>query len=154
MLPFSIRWCHKRLEYAALDRWRVRIPWITCPIRELEGHEAVGHTISRHISIPLEVLYERLAAEGRTAVSSFWDTAIARAAINYALMTEFDAVTSWFLTGTIRRFPLDVVTPAQTSIGYGVIADGPALLYSSEVHVVLQREGRTFFVLTAYPKLL
>lgn len=146
-------WFCRRAIYLVFEGWWLFSRWIACPIRELTAHEVKGHTIGRHIAVSPQVLAERAATEGRQAVSSFWNLAIARAAINYAVVLEFDTVANWFLTGESRRLPLTVMTPSFTSIGYGLTEDDRRLRYSKEITVVLERSGPTFYILTAFPRL-
>lgn len=124
------------------------------PVRDLNRHETRGHTIGRHISVSPTVLRQRIANEGTRAASSFWDICIAKACINYAVVSEFDQITTWFFTSMNRRFPLHVTTPCRTSIGYGVMADDARLRFLADVTVVLERVGATFYVVTAYPRVL
>lgn len=120
----------------------------------LNAHEAAGgHTIARHIGVAPMQLQHRLLAEGKFAVSSFWDRAVARASINYAVATNFQAVANWFFGGQSPRFDLSVPTPSRTSIGYGVLAAQAGLRFTRQVTVVLERVGATVRVVTAYPQL-
>lgn len=146
-------WLCRGALYHALEGWRLVLPWIACPVRELTAHEMRGHTIGRHVGILPRALGARVVAEGRRAVSSFWNLTIARASINYAVVIEFDLVTQWFLAGQTKRFPLTVATPSFTSIGYGILENDGRIRYSREITVVLERAGPTFYVLTAYPRI-
>ncbi len=67
---------------------------------------------------------------------------------------RFDEIAEWFLAGNTRRLSLTVRTPSFTSIGYGVIEDDSGIRYSREITVVLERFGRTFYVLTAFPRIM
>lgn len=142
------------LNYRIVDGWKLRTSWIASPVRELDAHELMGgHAIAQHVAVPPAALWQRLLTEGKMAVSSFWDDAVARASINYAVTTQFDAVTNWMFGGQDRRWTIRVPTPSRTSIGYGVVAGEAGLRYSREVTVILERAGLTFYILTGYPQL-
>lgn len=146
-------WWYYRCAYGVTEGWRIRTRWIASPVRDLSSHETHGHTIGRHISVPLPQLEQRIS-EGRNAASSFWDIAAARASVNFAITTGFETVRDWFFMSRDRRFELTVATPSRTSIGYGLVANERHLRYSRDVTVVLERIGPTFYILTAYPRVL
>lgn len=142
----------RHLHYRFADFRRVRSAWITCPARDLDAHESVGHTIARHIRISPDDLAHRLQTEGRRAVSAFWDSAVAAASINYAVAAEFDQLADWFFGSAEKRLRLDVLTPGRATIGYGLLADDPRMRFSREVRVVFERFDDKLFIRTAFPR--
>ena len=142
------------LRYFFTSGWRCRTSWITSPSRDLTAHETMGgHTIARHVRSSLLSLRRRLNNEQLLAASSFWDVYVARAAINYAIMAEFEDVIRWLTEGQNRRLRIQTRTPSRASIAYGVVPTDTDLRYSNEVSLILERIGQTFYVVTAFPHL-
>src|SRR5438094_895764 len=95
-----------RFHYHVREALRVRSAWLICPVRDIDAHEGVGHTIATHIALTPAALLERLVAENRRAVSAFWDSSMAGASINYAFANGFDAIAEWFFTSAVKRYRL------------------------------------------------
>lgn len=143
----------RHLLYHLADGWRVRTGWHRTPARDLLAHETRGHTIERHIGLTPAQLRIRLQG-GTFAASTFWDAHIATASIHFAAVTNFDSLSRWFLLTTHPRLTLDSLTPCTTSIGWGLLATDRHPRYSKHVTIVFERVAETFYIRTAYPKVV
>ena len=151
MLDATQRWW-RRGWYVLAERWRCSNRWVATPVRDLPGHALFGgHTVARHVEIDVAALRNRLVDEGLQQASRFWDARIAQAAVNYAVSHEFEGVVRWLLKGPLRRFTLTVPAPRRICVGFGVSSGRPGFDYPRHIRVVLERNGATFFVVTAYP---
>ncbi len=142
----------RRTWYAIAERWRCASAWVATPVRDLLGHEASGgHTIAKHVNLPVATLRTRLVNEGLQQASAFWDLRVAQAAVNYAVSHELEDIVNWLLGGTLRRHTLTVPVPRHTCVGFGVSIATPQFDYPRQVRLVLERSGTSFFIVTAYP---
>ncbi|MBI5256538.1 MAG: hypothetical protein HY855_08570 [Burkholderiales bacterium] len=122
----------------------------------LAAEEAAGgHTLARHVGRTEAQLRARLAAEPRIrAATSFHSLAEAERCVAEALRAHQAAIKAWArLAAPGERLPL--AHDAGRVVGFGVLRGGHGVQQMSRLVVVLrkvQNNGRTYFVLTAYPK--
>jgi hypothetical protein len=134
-----------------------RIGSITGGRISLLEHEAMGgHTMTKHVAQREEQLRARLLAERRIpAATTYRSLASAEEAISDALRVNAARIRTWSARATeAQRLRITYTSPK--SIGYGVVRATDRLVEMREIIIVLvkiNRQGKTYFVLTSYPTL-
>ena len=128
---------------------------ITVPLRSLNQHDIMGgHTISRHIKKKKEYLKHRLAQEPRAnKMSTFWDSRIAKACINYVINEQLEHILTWLASHTSRkRLTLQTLVPVYTSVGIALNKGSNKIELLKGIKIVLEKIAPdNFFILTAFP---
>jgi hypothetical protein len=111
-----------------------------------------GHTMEQHIAITDAQLQERLLRGAPiSAATKFTDYPTAVTAVRDSLLANADSIVQW-LGNTFSE--MKCYYRHEQPIGYGFRAGSsclPHIKYLYHSCVVLQKQARSFFILTAYP---
>ena len=113
-----------------------------------------GHTIRRHVDIQLEILKTRLTLRDLRYATSFYDFAIARAAIVTLLKQCYEErIMHWLLS--VGEDMLVLQKDFGKGIGYGYCREDMVLRENlTKLRLVLEKEATRdwgFRILTCYP---
>lgn len=111
-----------------------------------------GHTVEQHIAITDAQLQERLLRSAPiSAATKFTDYPTAVVAVRDSLRAHAPCIDQW-LGGSLQE--IKYYYRHEQPIGYGFRAGSsclPHIKYLYHSCVVLQKQARSFFILTAYP---
>ena len=140
---------HELLDLPAYSRL------ITVPLRSLDQHDIMGgHTISRHIKKKKEYLKQRLIQQPKVnKMSTFWDSRIAKACINYVISEQLEHILTWLVINTsVKRLTLQTRVPVYTSVGIALSKGSNKIELLKGVKVILEKIAPdNFIILTAFP---
>jgi len=132
---------------------------LVSPLRSITDHDRMGgHTLARHVSIPVPDLKQRLVDDpGITASSRFWSNEAASASFCYLVNLNLQQLLDWLVNPTTRTNPVrksfsDSIPPMR-AVGYTVQRASPdAVLPCRDVRIVLHKRSQTdFHLVTMFP---
>jgi len=115
---------------------------------DLRLNEGPGHTIGRHVSMPVDELLKRVRTSRTRIASTYWDETTARDVVKQTLSANADLVRRWTKSG--ERGTLRLRMQAPYHVGFGVNRRG-RVEFIRHALVVLRRDSSGLLLVTSYP---